>query len=525
LAQDVFIEEIDVTPAKKIFQSIASDIDLKKGILELVDDAIDEWRLRQRPTLKVELWLDVANKVLSYEDDAGGIREQNLNMVIQPGGTTRKPHETSIGEFGLGLKRAIVALSREAEVISRFESEGTFKIKVDDSWLTSNSWKIPKWRTTEIQPGRTIINITKVKFDIDIKTVNEVRQNLAETYGLLLSNILTIWLNGELVEPVKFENWAYPPQGNQPRTYKTAIRTDRRKVNIDITAGLMPTSSPTGDFGFCIYCNDRLILKHYKDREIGFTTGLLGYPHPAVAWFRGVVRITGANQDMPWNSTKSGLDFSNPIVPVLKDNILKLCKPYLRLARRLGEDSANLIAPHSKGEIETVDLTKQANWVLKPEQMPNIPQKRRSEADHLLRNNEETVSKRPWTRAIIEQVFAADLIAGKHVLENKNRFALILLDSCLEVAFRDYLFLVKGLKLTKEQRKELLSRRESLIDAMKKNSKLDDETWKSIEYFYELRCSSYHELGAPEIAESDLDNFRELVSEVLFSLHQLVIPS
>src|SRR4030065_2680539 len=104
---DMLVGDIDATPDKKILLSISSDIDLKKGILELVDNSIDEWRLRGRPALKVELFLDVNNKSLSFSDYAGGIKEENLTMVIQPGGTTRKPEQPSIGEFGIGLKRAI----------------------------------------------------------------------------------------------------------------------------------------------------------------------------------------------------------------------------------------------------------------------------------------------------------------------------------------------------------------------------------------------------------------------------------
>jgi hypothetical protein len=293
LGQDVHVEDLDVTPDKKILTSIASDIDLKKGILELVDDAVDEWKIRHKLNLKVDLTLDVVNKTLSYEDDVGGIKEENLNMVIQPGGTTRRPHEQSIGEFGLGLKRALVALAREAEVISRFGSGDTFKIKVDDSWINSKSWTIPKYKTTPIQPGSTVINITKVKFDLNPQVEGEIRQLLGETYGLTLSNNFTIWLNGDIINPITFEAWAYPPEGRAPRTYKTSIKIGKRSVLADITVGLMLESHPAGEFGFYIYCNDRLILKDYKAPEIGFTSGFLGRPHPAISWFRGIVRLNG----------------------------------------------------------------------------------------------------------------------------------------------------------------------------------------------------------------------------------------
>jgi len=518
---DVFIEEMDVTPDKKILQSISSDIDLKKGILELVDNAIDEWRLRGRPNLNVELTLNVSNKSLSYGDNAGGIKEENLNMVIQPGGTIRRPEEISIGEFGIGLKRAIVALSKEAEVITRFESNGTFKIIVDDSWITSKSWKIPKYKTDPIQPGSTIINFNRIKFDLNLDILSEVKRLLSETYCYQLSKNFTLLLNGENVEPTIFCNWAFPPYDRHPRTYKTFISVDGRKVMVDVTIGLMLESSQTGEYGFDIFCNDRLILKNYKNPEIGFMTGLLGYPHPAIARFKGIVRISGANMDMPWNSTKSGIDFSNPIVSPLKTKLLKLAKPYVQLSRRLTGDSQQQIAPYKSGNIETVDLTSHEELLLTPNNIPQLPPGKKSQAEVLLNQNKLQIKKFPWTRALIENIYVVDLILTKFKLENKNRFALLLLDTCLEVAFRDYLFRVLGLKFTKEQQRQLS--RENLQATVKSKANLSDDIWKSINFFYDLRCSLYHETASPEVTDSDIENFRELVATVLHELHGIVV--
>ena len=112
------------------------------------------------------------------------------------------------------MKRGIVALSREAEVTSRFENQGTFKAKVDEAWITSTSWKIAKYRSPEILPGGTNIHATKVKFDIKVDAIAEMKRALFETYGLMFSDqTFTIWLNGKLVEPTTFENWAYPLEG------------------------------------------------------------------------------------------------------------------------------------------------------------------------------------------------------------------------------------------------------------------------------------------------------------------------
>ncbi len=522
LKNDVFVEDIDVTPDKKILESISSDIDLKKGILELVDNAIDEWKLRGSASLKVQLTLDVGNKILVYSDNAGGIKEENLNMVIQPGGTTRKPEEISIGEFGIGLKRAIIALSRQAEVLSRFESMDTFKIIVDDSWTSSKSWKIPKYRTDLIAPSSSQINFSKIKFDLNLEVLTEVKRLLSETYGLLLSKDFTLWVNEDEIKPTYFDRWAYPPKRRHPHTYRTFITVDGRKVNIDVTVGLMLESSQTGEYGFDIYCNNRLILKNHKDPEIGFTTSLLGNPHPTKAWFRGIVRIRGANVDMPWNSTKSGLDFSNPIFSGLKSKMLKLSKPYVQLSRRLAGDSAQQIARYTKGTIETIDLTSQEELVITPDDVPELPPGRRSQAEMLLNQNKSQIKKYPWTRGLVENIYVVDLILKKVKLENKNRFALILLDTCLEVAFRDYVFRLTGIKFTKDQRKEL-EKRENLNSVVKTKSGLPDEIWKRIDFFYELRCSLYHESGSQEVTDSDIENFREIVATVLSTLHGIEV--
>jgi hypothetical protein len=521
-AGDVFVGYIDVTPDKRIIQSIASDIDLKKGILELVDNAIDEWRLRGNPTLKVELTLNVNDKSLTYSDNAGGIKESNLNMILQPGGTTRKSEEVSIGEFGIGSKRAIVALSRDAEVISRFESADTFKIVVDDSWASSDSWKIPKYRTAQIEPGSTRIVFRSSKFDFNLEILREVKRLLAETYCFVLSKRFTLRVNKQGVKPNAFKDWAFPRHGRHPRTYKTFISVDGRRVNVAATIGLMRESSQTGEYGFDFFCNDRMILKNYKGPEIGFTTGILGYPHAAIAWFKGIVRITGANADMPWNSTKSGLDFSNPIVQPLKDKLVTLAKPYVQLSRRLAGDSKKQIAAFPAGHIETVNLTSQEELALSPDDVPQLPPGKRSQADALLSQNRAQIKKFPWTRALVENIYVVDLILRKFKLENKNRFALILLDTCLEVAFRDYLFRVSGLKFTRDQRKELIQRK-NLQAAVSDNSKLPKEIWKSVDFFYELRNSLYHEVACPEITDSDIDNFRKLVATVLHSLHGISV--
>ncbi len=38
-----------------------------------------------------------------------------------------------------------------------------------------------------------------------------------------------------------------------------------------------------------------------------------------------------------------------------------------------------------------------------------------------------------------------------------------------------------------------------------------------------IRCSLYHEVSTPEITETDIERFREIVSAVLYELHGIVV--
>ena len=53
------IEEVDGTPEKRVFLSIIADYDLKTGLCEPVDNALDLWVLRgRRSPLKIDIILD-----------------------------------------------------------------------------------------------------------------------------------------------------------------------------------------------------------------------------------------------------------------------------------------------------------------------------------------------------------------------------------------------------------------------------------------------------------------------------------
>lgn len=123
----------------------------------------------------------------------------------------------------------------------------------------------------------------------------------------------------------------------------------------------------------------------------------------------------------------------------------------------------------------------------------------------------------PWLTGLIDGISASNLIKTS-IIEHKNRFAFIVLDSTLEIAFKNY---IKNVKKIPGLPDSIWKSREAIIKIVKKNSNLDKEVWNDIDYFYNIRTGLYHEDSEKTVTDSTLHDFQELVQfciEELFSV-------
>lgn len=91
------IGPIDGTPEKRMFWSIISDYDLKTGLCELIDNALDIWLrgdIKKIPT--IEITLDVERQLISVKDNVGGVKLEELSLLLAPGGSKNDPKEEVI---------------------------------------------------------------------------------------------------------------------------------------------------------------------------------------------------------------------------------------------------------------------------------------------------------------------------------------------------------------------------------------------------------------------------------------------
>jgi DNA gyrase/topoisomerase IV subunit B len=210
---------LDATPSKRLFLSIIADYDLNKSMCELVDNALDVWVKGKRAShITVAIVLDVRQQTITVKDDAGGLDESELRYIVGPGQTGTNPTDETIGIFGVGTKRAVVALAQDIRIKTRRGKLATYQVEFDDSWLVEDdNWKLPVYRVDEITAGTTIVELQKLRFQVTEDTVSHLKSHLSAAYAYFLkSGGVTINVNSKPLGPLFFENWAYPRKRPQP---------------------------------------------------------------------------------------------------------------------------------------------------------------------------------------------------------------------------------------------------------------------------------------------------------------------
>jgi len=515
------IEMLDATPSKRLFLSIIADYDLNRSICELVDNGLDVWvRAGKAQPITISVKLDATQQAITVEDNAGGLAKDELRYIVGPGQTGTNPTDETIGIFGVGTKRAVVALSQNIRIRTRHGKGKTHQIDFDDQWLEDDDWQLPVYEVTDIPQGTTIVELQKLRVHITEESIARLREHLGTTYARFLTNKnVSLDFNGQPVVPLFFENWAYPPNYS-PRRYTGTLNTeDGRKIRVEALAGLSRESSPAaGEYGVYFYCNDRLIARALKTFDVGFTKGLAGLPHPKVSLTRVLVYLNGDARSMPWNSSKSDISTKHEVFVALHQWLVQVVKDYASLSRIWMGDWPEKVFQYDDGVITDVPIDDFP--LAKKSFLPPPPRSRPRYGEIITQRNRAVVGKKPWTRGLYEGVIAADLIA-KQRLDQRNRIAFIVLDSTLEIAFKEYLVNESGASYTDQKLLSLFSTRANVQTEIKKYVTIKPDTWKKIDHYYRLRCKLVHERATVGISDQQLQEFRQVVERVLGKLYKL----
>jgi histidine kinase/DNA gyrase B/HSP90-like ATPase len=519
------IQAINGTPVKRIILSIISDYDLKTGLCELVDNALDQWSDRRYSgDLTVELSLDIERQLISVRDNAGGVGLDDLELLISPGRSRNNPSAVIIGIFGVGGKRSAIALAEHTEIKTRFKDQQTHELDITPTWIESDNWFLPAYAIPNIEPGTTQVSLSHLRSPITEQDVDALRVHLGQTYDWFLRKGCTIRLNDEAVAPISFENWAFPPEHVPRKAEFTVDVKGAGHFSFEITAGLIRDRIPEeNNYGVYFYCNHRLIQKEVKTREVGyFVSSEAGVPHSDVSLCRTIVRIEGPAKGMPWTSNKSGINFDHPVFRALRSTLIDLNSHFSKLSRRFKEDWPGNVTRYDTGIVEVAQATETPTG--RRLILPAVPRETRPRGVRQARKNRAITEKEPWTIGLVEAIDAVDLVE-RYQLETKNRIALILLDSNFEIALKEFIVHRKDLfpahEFTDVKLRQLFGNRTEVIRTVRSKISFSDDIVQLANHYYDQRNKLIHERATVNVSDRDIRLYRTAVESVLGTLFNL----
>ncbi|MCE4073568.1 MULTISPECIES: ATP-binding protein [Pseudomonas] len=511
---------IDGTPEKRLFLSIISDYNLQTGLCELIDNAIDHWMENGRSTgFRVDVQLDSDRQIIEVNDNAGGIKGSDLRLLVAPGASGNKLGQELIGIFGVGGKRAGVALGERVEIRTRYRSELSFRVEINSDWLASESWSLQATEIPSIDEGCTQVVISMLRQTFSESDVEFLRRHFSETYSWFIEQGCCLFLNDISINPATFESWSFPPE-YLPRSSRISINPgERGPVEVEIVAGLISDRNPElENYGVYFYCNNRLVVKELRSRDVGyFVTSEAGVPHPDASLCRVIVKLVGAAELMPWNSSKSGINFNHPVFVAIRPALIQFVSYYSSLSRRLKADWSGSVFNYNVGQIEPVTfdpISLRRKLIL-----PKLPRVRKLPLVDVIKDaNKDIILDKPWVLGLVEALGVVDVVS-KLNLETKNRSALILLDSNFEISLKEFivsrqdLFPANIYNDTKIS--SIFKSRHQVIQEVAGKVEIPSQLLSKASYYYNMRNKLVHERATVNVADSQVYDYGVVVRELL----------
>lgn len=329
-------------PTKTFFVSMLTrDISLADAILDLVDNCLDG-ALRSANGGFVDysrffVKIFLSKDFFSIQDNCGGIprgiaKNYAFKMGREPDDQRDSENET-IGMYGVGMKRAIFKMGREAKVSTLFETDA-FEVPITSAWLDNKDWDplpiIDSNLEIRLQEPGTNIRVNNLypgvsrHFEND-SFINELRTALSEHFTMFLQRGLSVFVNNVLVEAVRVEVLVSDNEcGPAPYVFQKNINgvTVSITVGLNTGRGLSVDEDDSPEFerdrssatsGWTVFCNDRAVIVGDKSRLTGWGDGIPLY-HYQFSIITGIIEFRSNNADqLPVTTTKRALDTSSDI--------------------------------------------------------------------------------------------------------------------------------------------------------------------------------------------------------------------
>lgn len=337
---------------------LTRDIALEDALLDLLDNCLDgivragiNKNDTDRPYAGYSAKLILNPLYFLIEDNCGGIPIKTAkNYAFRLGRAPQEPtaeDSATIGMYGIGMKRAIFKLGREAVVESRHDQ--AFQVVFTEDWMGSEDWEpltmydVPD---AAAAPSGTRIEVHTLNPDVaasfsEAQWIEDFRRTLARHYSIIIAKGFEVLVGtrdgpeGDLraVIPEDFALLRSPGEGDAARITPYIYSGTIRNVEVEVYAGLyrtLPTadeaereedtSGSSDDAGWTVACNDRVVIWKDKSRLTGWGEANVPVFHGQFIAITGLVLLRSSDPSkLPLTTTKRGIDASSELYSEVKD--------------------------------------------------------------------------------------------------------------------------------------------------------------------------------------------------------------
>ena len=349
---------ISASPTKGFFvDMLIRDIPLQQAVLDLIDNCVDGAKgIRQDEDFSgLRVDIDFSKDQFTIVDNCGGFSREVARDYAFRFGRDKKFTSTkhSIGQFGVGMKRALFKMGKHFVVESKTtEDHWAVEVDVDDWESRADDWTFP-WSSPSDERLQ----------DRDVGTfikVSSLREGTASTFGTsvffnrvigsikskhreFISNGLEVFVNGSRVDASDLR--IYSTAQLKPVVEKFSVNEGgETPVDIRIVVGIgdpIPRQA-----GWYVVCNGRVILDADRRPETGW-----GYVeenadrpnlpsfHNQYSRFRGIVYFDSDDASrVPWNTMKTDIDEDNIVWQKAFDRMVVLARHVLDFINQLDRE-------------------------------------------------------------------------------------------------------------------------------------------------------------------------------------------
>lgn len=347
-------------PSKELFvHMLTKDIDLHEAILDLIDNSVDGARKSARSVDELKAYnvaVEFGPSEFSITDNCGGISLKDAEEYVFRFGRPRdaKKGKGLIGQFGVGMKRALFKMGRHFKVESKTK-ESHFVVEVQtERWAEQDKWDFPftvyeKGRQ-EGQPGTTVrvwelYDAVAERFRQD-SFANQMGRQVRAMHQHSLAAGLAVQVNG--IEVTAEEPLLFSRADIRPAHIKESIQANGGVVEMDIYAGV--GESDPKKAGWYVYCNGRLILQADQTNRTGWGDigGDVSIPkiHNQFARFRGYALLESDDGDkLPWNTSKTDVEMDSPVYLQVRQRMIEMTRPVIDFLNDLDSEKEQVEQP------------------------------------------------------------------------------------------------------------------------------------------------------------------------------------